>query len=425
MNIPARFRFWFLMISGTGLYFLANIQRVAIPGSIFDSLQKELDVSAPFITALGSSFMYTYAGCQLVIGLLVDRYGGNRVIAYGAVLFCLGSLLLPFSSSLPVLYTSRALTGLGASALYLSLVKEAMGAFDRNFTIVLSLIILTGYAGGIVAGAPFVAYVSVTDWRHVMLVTALLTVAFYLLFLLAYTGAKHPPVRMQPFTLAPLRTLLAIRHNRHVFLFCGINFGLYYVLQTVIGKKFLEDFCGMSPSRAALILSLMGLIAALSGFGVAVASRLLGNRRRIFLRIAGSCCLLVFTAITALVIGGVRTEWLAALLCLLAFTASTSAIAVPLLRETNLAEHAGASVSLLNFTCYMTVALLGNAVGVLMNLYPPEQQGDVLVYGASSWIAVFGVMLVLSVVVAWCAFTLKETMGRTTVNVTDPCTFDK
>jgi MFS family permease len=56
--------------------------------------------------------MYVYALNQLLIGLLVDRYGGGRVIAVGAVFFCLGSVLVPFSHSLTMLYISRALLGL-------------------------------------------------------------------------------------------------------------------------------------------------------------------------------------------------------------------------------------------------------------------------------------------------------------------------
>lgn len=411
-SIPASFRFWALLVCGTALYFFANIQRVAIPGSVFDCLQQELKVSAPCITALGSSFMYTYAFSQLAIGLLVDRYGGHRIIAFGAILFCAGSLLFPLVHSLPALYLTRALTGLGASAFYLSLVKETMRSFNKNFTIMLSVVIFIGYTGGIVANAPLVHYVALTSWRHVMLATAFSTLGFYLLYLLAYAGAAPYPVQPIPFSLAPMRTVMAKRHNRHTFLFCGINFGLYYVIQTVIGKKFLEDYCQFTNAQAAGVLSLTGMISAVSGLGLAVASRLSGNRRQIFVRFVGLSCLFVFVMLTVLLLLEVRTAWIAGLLCLLAFTASTSSIVVPLLRETNVVEYTGVSVSLLNFSCYITVAVLGNAVGLLMNLYKPEQHGAILLYGTPSYVAVFGTMLGLSGVVAWCAFQLRETRGE-------------
>ena len=47
------------------LYFFANLQRVAIPGSIFNELQSTLNVGAKYITALSSMFMYIYAVGQL------------------------------------------------------------------------------------------------------------------------------------------------------------------------------------------------------------------------------------------------------------------------------------------------------------------------------------------------------------------------
>ncbi|MBN1829953.1 MAG: MFS transporter, partial [Deltaproteobacteria bacterium] len=410
--IPRKYRAWCLLAFGTALYFFANVQRVAIPGSIFNVLQEELDVSAPYITAFGSSFMYVYAFCQLGIGLLVDRYGGSRVIAFGALLFCIGSIMFPLSNTLFMLYLSRTIVGLGASSLYLSLVCEILRTFNKRFTIMLSIMILIGYIGGIMANAPFVWTVNIVGWRMVMLYVAGVSVGFYLLFLLTKSSLRMPKVKPIPFSARPHFAVLKKRHNRNLFLFCGINFGLYYVLQTVIGKKFLEDFCRMESDRAAVILSVMGAISAISGLSFAIASSMLGNRRRIFLRIVGVSCFLVFSSITTLVFFEVRTVWLAVLMCMLSFTASTFSIAVPLLRETNHSEFTGVSVSMLNFGCYISVAIFGNLVGFLMNLFPPTLSDGIKIYGANSYLAVFGVMLLLACVVTWCAFQLRETMGK-------------
>ena len=40
-RLPARkYRLYFLLLCGTGLYFFANLQRVAIPGTVFNLLQE-------------------------------------------------------------------------------------------------------------------------------------------------------------------------------------------------------------------------------------------------------------------------------------------------------------------------------------------------------------------------------------------------
>ena len=43
-----------LIFLGSLFYFVANFQRIAIPGAIFDLLEQELSVGAPQITAFGA-----------------------------------------------------------------------------------------------------------------------------------------------------------------------------------------------------------------------------------------------------------------------------------------------------------------------------------------------------------------------------------
>lgn len=408
---PRKYRLYFLLFCGTMLYFLANVQRVAIPGTVFNLLQERLQVSAPWITGLGSAFMYVYALNQLAVGLLVERYGGARVIVFGAAAFCAGSLLFPFSGSLPMLYFSRALTGLGASTLYLSLVQETIRMFRNGYAVLLSIIIMIGYAGGIAANAPFALGVERFGFDAVLYAAGGLALLFYLLFLLTRATLKPVPVRKVPLDFRCFAEVLKVRHNRDLFVFSGINFGLYYVLQTVIGKKFLEDWCGMASGSAAWVLSAMGTLSAVSGFLIAVLSRMTGNRRRIFCRIAGCVCIAAFLILTLLLLAGIRTQWIAAVFCMFAMTASMSTVTIPLLRETNLPELSGPAICFMNFSFYLAVAFFGNLTGFLMNAFPPEVRNGAFVYGRASWLTVFAVLAAFALPVFRCAMRMRETRG--------------
>ncbi|NLF93986.1 MAG: MFS transporter [Oligosphaeraceae bacterium] len=401
-----------MLACGTILYFLANLQRAAIPGAVFDILQAELQVSAPYITAFGAVFMYVYAINQLATGLLVDRYGGRRVILAGGLFFCLGSVLFPLSHSLPMLYLSRALTGLGASAIYLSLIKETMRAFPGNYTIMISCVIMCGYAGGIMASAPLVAGVEAIGFRPLLLLLGATAVLFYVLFGLLNLTLKLPQINPVPLNLTPLKAVLQNQHNRDLCIFSGLNFGLYYVIQTVIGKKFLEDFCRLEASTAAWIISLLGVFSAVSGMSMAIISRLTGNRRQIFCRLAGWVCISVFAALTLLVFFELRTPWLAVLLCLFSLTASLSAITIPLLNETNPPHLTGSAVSLMNFTFFLAVAVFGNTVGFLLNIFPPELHGAVQVYTPKSYLTVFATLTIFAAISAKHALKMRETWGK-------------
>ena len=406
-----KFCLW-LILSGTGLYFFANIQRVAIPGAIFDLLQSDLHLEAPGVAALGSVFMLVYALNQLLIGLFVGRYGGRRVILPGALLFCLGSLLFPLSAG-GWLYVSRALTGFGASSLYLALIDETIRACRKNYAIAVSLVITAGYAGGIVANAPFVAVVRTVGWRQTLLGIAGATIFFYLLFVMISSLRRFPPIRRDvPFHFAPFLQVLGERNNRLVFLVGGLNFGLYYVIQTVLGKKFLEDFCDFSSSGAAWILSLTGLISAVSGTLLAVLSRLAGNRRSVFCRIAGIVCASSFSLITLMLLADLRSGWIAPIFCLLASTGSISSITIPLLHETNPRHLAGSAVCFLNFSFYLTVGVFGNLSGWLLNCSPPEMVNQTLVYSRNSYLAVFAVLTLASLAVLFGAVKLRDRQTR-------------
>ncbi len=408
-----RFRLVALMMCGTGLYFFANIQRVAIPGAVFNQLQSQWQVSAPYITGLGSAFMYTYALNQLLVGILVDRYGGIRLVVWGGILFCLGALLFPLAPTLGLLYTARILTGCGASAIYLSLIKEIMRLCQRHYTIIISLMIMVGYAGGIVAGAPFVAGVNTVGFLPMLLLLAIIPMSLYGLFTILHFTVPIPAVAKNiPLNLRNFELVFRRRHNRNVFLFAGINWGLYYVIQTVIGKKFLEDYCGMGAMPAATVLSCMGIISALSGFVFVMLSRCFDNQRLVFCRLAGWISIAAFGSLTLLLAANIRSPWLAGLFCLLALTGSMSPIMIPLLRETNPEPQVGLSISFMNFSFFLAVALFGNMVGFLMQLFQPQIKDGQMIYGRLSYLFVFAFLLLSSIVVFYCSRQLRETRGK-------------
>ena len=402
-----------LLLAGTGLYFFANIQRVAIPGAIFNTLQGELNVSASWITGLGAAFMYVYALNQFVIGFLVERYGGRRVILFGSLVFCAGSILFPLSHSLFLLYLSRGLVGFGASALYLSLVQETRQAFrNGHFPFALSAVIFTGYAGGIMANAPFVIGAECIGWRNLLLVIASCSLLCWLLFAVACGMAGLPGATSGDERFCPsFRSCLDILRrpdNRIMCLCVGIHFGLYYVIQTVIGKKFLEDFLGLSSARAAWILSLMAVLAALSGFAFALLSKLLGGRERMFICMAGCLSTLVFLGLVIMTGLDIRNMAPAVCLCALATVASLSSIAIPVLYATNEPSQAGLAICLLNFSLYFFVALFGNAVGLLLNCFESEALGSSRIYSRTAWLAVFSALLFFAFVVMLFSFCLTQ-----------------
>ena len=391
-------------------YFFANFQRIAIPGAIFDVLQHELSVSAPYITAFGAIFMYLYAFNQLIIGVLVDRYGGLRIMLTGGIILGIGALLFPISSNLFLMYFSRVLVGLGGSAFYLSLIRELKECFsDKNFGIAISVMLCIGYCGGIAANAPFVYMMQYINWREILVILALIILAGALLFWLLTLKIKLPQInRTVKLRLLPFRLVLHKKHNRNLFSFACCNFGISYAIQAIIGKKFLEDFCMMPSSKAALVLSAMAVIAAVFNIINASFCKICHNHRVIFLKNASVITFLSLLVICTCLVLNIRTNYISVIFFILAANASLTSLLVPVLHLTNRKMTSGTAVSIMNFCFFTMVGLLGTAMGFLLNLFEPQKQGNVLVYSNHSYLAVFGLFLLLSVFELYKAMTLSN-----------------
>lgn len=388
-----------LIFIGTMFYFFANFQRIAIPGAIFDVLEQELHVTAPFITAFGAIYMYVYAFTQLVNGVLVDRYGGFRIMLTGGIILSLGALMFPMSSCLFIMYLSRGLIGIGSSMFYLSLIKELREVVpEKNFGIAISVILFIGYTGGIFANAPFVYAMSFASWREILTVLASISAIAVLAFFIILSGYKLPAVNRQvKMRTLPFKLVLHKRHNRNLFSFACCNFAIFYAIQTIIGKKFLEDFCLMSVTKSSLILSSMAVIAAVFNIINAYTCKLTHNHRVRFLKFASviTFCslLLIFTAIAF----DYRTELIASIFCVMAANASLSAILVPVLHITNKKMVSGTAVSIMNFCFFMMVGILGTLTGFLLNVFEPVKNGNLTIYSNNSYLLVFGMFLAVSV----------------------------
>ena len=388
-----------LISIGTLFYFYANFQRIVIPGTIFDFLQHELSVSAPYITTFGAIFMYIYAFNQLIIGVLVDKFGGLRVMLAGGLILFLGALLFPLSSNLFIMYLSRALVGLGSSTFYLSLIRELKEVFsDKNFGIAISVMLCIGYCGGIAANAPFVFLMKYMSWREILLIlTSVIGIAALIFILLLKKIPITPINKHVKLRTLPFRLVLHKRHNRNLFSFACCNFGISYAIQTIIGKKFLEDYCLLPSTKSAIILSIMAVVAAVFNIINASFCKMCHNHRVIFLKNASIITFVSLLIICLFLAFDIRSIFIAFIFCVLAANASLSSLLVPVLHLTNRKMVSGTAVSIMNFCFFTMVGLLGTIMGFLLNLFEPTKVGDVLVYPRESYLAVFGMFFLISI----------------------------
>ena len=141
--------FW-IYIPLTILYATSYFQRTALPGTIHTQLTEELSLTATQIGNLAAAFVYPYAVFQLISGALIDRFCGTRVVLTGGLIYLAGIFLFPVCSDIRLLYFARILTGIGASTMFLSVVRETDRLFGRkNYAVMFGIASFCGYGGGL------------------------------------------------------------------------------------------------------------------------------------------------------------------------------------------------------------------------------------------------------------------------------------
>lgn len=405
------FCFWLCAVL---LYFIANLQKVIMPGAIFNELQEHFSTTAGNITGIGAIFMYTYAVSQLVVGLLVDRFSGARVMVWGGLILCGGSLLSAVAPTLWLLYVARFLVGFGAASIYLSITKETSRIYPNSFAMMLGFVMIGGYLGGVIGNSPFIAMSQMMGWQQALLLVGGMATLIYFAYVgLKFTLPMPKVVQTAKFDYHRFFEVLKIRQNIHIIVCGGFPFGLYFAIQSIFGKKFLEDYSGMTSESAGWVLTILMVIGAVNSLLAPALSKVLNNRRRPLMLFSSVGTAAVFLLIVGCLLSEIHSPCLiSGGFILLAFTGNISPVIVALVRESNHSDIWGVMLSIYAFIAYIVTAIIGHSTGWMMELFPPHMVNGVHIYGNDSYLAAFTVLLVISLLAAYSGFRLKESNGK-------------
>jgi len=407
-----------MLASMITLYFFSYLQRVAVPGTIFNELQLDFNASAVAITALGALFLYVYGFWQIFAGMLADRFGGLRMLLIGGLLMTVGALVFPFARSLPLLYTTRVLVAFGASFMYISLIKEIDTLFDRrHFAMLLSMTLFFGYAGGLFGTLPLERTVDWFGWRVSFLGIGLLTAGVLLVNFWLMKRIRRPEHCQRRILRQFIRDIIRNRRSWYIIVPGAINFSIYFLFQASIGKKMLSDACGANSAQAAAIMFGMLLAAmvftSLAGF----LSRLIGNRRKPLIIGGTSLTLVTLTFMLWVLAYPSDTAWLMASGCiLLGISVSVSPLITSTMKEVNPEEAAATSVGIINCLSYLCVATTTNLAGIVMDAFHAQAvvTTQAIIYPASAYCMILLGCLIAATAAWISSLFISETRGQCT-----------
>ncbi|NLF19746.1 MAG: MFS transporter [Lentisphaerae bacterium] len=399
-----------ILLGVSGLYFMSFFHRVAVPGTVSDDVQADFNLSASGVAALGSIYLFVYSGLQPLAGLLADAWGPGRTLLLSGLLLSIGGLLFPQAESVTTLYLTRGLVGVGAAFIYVSMLKEFDELFgERSFPIALGVGIVLGYAGGLFGTLPFERLMAHQGWRQALQMVALGGTAAWVLAMLFMAGAGRLKRRRCERFGGWVGHVLRNRDYLALTASCSVTYAIGFLLQATIGKKFLQDVCGISSDQAAGFTFAMMLACMTSVFlSSLVAQRT--RRRRPFVILAA---VMILAASLMLLIGAqfvLSRGYFLGCYILLGAAYSFTVFYATAAKELNPREAAGTAIGLMNAGVYLMVALLTAVSGVVLDAYAEgvTQIGGQRVYPPEAYRAVFALCALMALVSCGCAWSVRE-----------------
>lgn len=143
-----------LFIAGLA-YFLAVTQRSSL-GVATITASERFDINAQQLATLAVFQLVVYAGMQIPVGILVDRFGAKVLLIVGAGIMAAGQLTVAFAPSIEFAVVGRMLVGMGDSFTFISMIRMVNGWYSgAKASKIQQYVSTAGQAGQFFSAVPF------------------------------------------------------------------------------------------------------------------------------------------------------------------------------------------------------------------------------------------------------------------------------
>ncbi|WP_336360466.1 MFS transporter [Haladaptatus sp. ZSTT2] len=374
---PSRRR-WLVWGTLAVAFLLVSLYRLST-AVLAEELMRAFDTTGASLGTLHAAFFYIYASLQLPSGVLVDRAGIRKTATIAVLVMSVGALSFAVANTYALAFVSRALLGLGASVIYISILRFVANWYRATeFATLNGLTVGFSGLGGILATTPLALAVTTVGWRETVMALGglgfFLAIAIYLLArdtpkqagLEPIDGVPSSPSLSLSDVASNLKGVLSERETwlAGTMLFCVI--GVNITLLGLWGVPFVVQQYGVSVTTASTytLLGSVGLVIGPPTFGW-ISDRL--ENRTAILVVAG----VAYTAIIGVVVvfGAPPLAFVALMFFLLGFLMGGFAIAYTVIKERHDSAASGVSTGTVNTIAYSGAAVFPTVMGIALDAY--------------------------------------------------------
>jgi MFS family permease len=387
-------------------YFLSYLYR-AVNAVIAPNLVSDVGLDASELGLLTAAYLIGFAGFQIPLGMLLDRFGPRKVQALLLCVGAVGALIFAWAAEKWGLSFGRMLIGMGsAGGLMAGFKAVSIWVPEDRRALANACIMAVGGLGILTATVPAEWATANFGWRAMFAGIAALTIAVAcFLFTVVPERPPHAASLTGRSVLSAIGTIYADPVFWRVAPFVALTAGCHIGIQTLWAGPWLRDVAGLDRAGVAAVLGLQAigfLVGTLmSGY---VADWLV--RRGVSLLVTMTGFIIAFMSIQlAILFEPVALN--APVWFIFGMFGQAGILAYPWLAQYFGADLAGRSNGCLNTLVFGVAFISQYAIGAIIDPWPLKADGG---YENAAYQVSFGVFLALQALsLVW--FVLKMPKG--------------
>jgi predicted MFS family arabinose efflux permease len=339
------------------------------------TLAAEFGLSAGGLGLLSSMYFFSFALCQLPVGVAMDRFGPRRVNAALLLVAAAGGAWFASAESAGAAMAARALIGIGVSvALMSSLTAFVLWYPPDRLSTLNAIAFSVGIVGAMTVTVPLELLLRVWPWRQAFTLIVGATVAVSLVLWL-WVPERRASARDRSLTeeIHQLRKLLGDPAFLRLAVCLGASQCAAIALQTLWIATWLRDVAGYAPASVAqgLLAVNVAMIAGYLVFGRA-ADVLQRRGRSVLPLLAGGVAVSSLNLAVLIAAPGVAPMFF---WCVFVAAASAVVLGYSIVSRRYPKAMAGRVNTAINVFAFVGSFAGQWGVGLVLDLWPPTARG--------------------------------------------------
>ena len=244
-------------------FFISNLLR-SITATLTPVLTSEFDLSAGNLGLLAGGYFLGFSLMQIPAGLLLDKYGPKKVVAYFLLIALVSTISFAFAKSFTGLLISRFFIGVGVAACLMGpLTGYRVWFEDKYQQRANSWMLMVASFGFVISTLPVQILLPIIGWRSIFLIISIL-ILLSIILILVFAPSWNNNVQNQNIQSAESTGRLSDVWKNKFFIslipLAFLNYGGVQAIQTLWAGPWMLNVAGYSPLESATGLFWINII---------------------------------------------------------------------------------------------------------------------------------------------------------------------